>query len=234
MQDLRYPAGTSHPTPPQDPRQEDGALGFIRQRAAELFENARSSHDWEHTQRVCRLCWRIGPVEGAHMPSVIMAAYLHDIGRCAQDRSRGAVCHARVGAEMARPLLAGLPLPAAQRENIIHCIQAHRFRGPLRPRTIEARVLFDADKLDAIGAVGVARAYLFAGEVGARLHNAAGCLADTRPYSPEDTGYREYRLKLCRIKDCILTLEGRKIAGQRHAFMEAFFERFIAEYEGRK
>ena len=92
---------------------------------------------------------------------------------------------------------------------------------------------FDADKLDAIGAVGVARAFLFAGEVGARLHNSETNPEDTRSYSLDDTGYREFKVKLCKIRERMLTNEGRKLADRRHAFMEDFFNRFIKEYEGK-
>jgi uncharacterized protein len=99
---------------------------------------------------------------------------------------------------------------------------------------VEARVLFDADKLDAIGAVGVARAFLFAGEVGARLHNPDVDIEGTRSYSVDDTGYREYMLKLSKIKERMLTVTGREIASERHAFMENFFEQFVAEYEGKR
>ena len=88
--------------------------------------------------------------------------------------------------------------------------------------------------LDAIGAVGVARAYLFAGEVGARLHNAGNNIENTQSYSIDDTGYREYRVKLCKIKDRMLTPTGKQWADDRHAFMEAFFKRFVSEYEGNK
>ncbi len=94
-------------------------------------------------------------------------------------------------------------------------------------------MLFDADKLDAIGAVGIARAFLFAGEVGARLHNPDLAPEETLPYTADDTGYREYRLKLVRIRERILTTEGRRLAGERHRFMEEFFERFLEEYEGK-
>ena len=98
-----------------------------------------------------------------------------------------------------------LALTADQKENILHCIRSHRYRGNHQPRTPEARVLFDADKLDAIGAVGVARAFLFAGEVGARLHSGDANIEETQPYSIDDTGYREFKVKLCKIKDRILT-----------------------------
>ena len=109
----------------------------------------------------------------------------------------------------------------------------HRFRGNNPPETLEAKILFDADKLDAIGAIGIGRAFQFAGEVGARLHNPDIDPENTEPYTEDDTGYREFRLKLSKIKDRMLTSEGRRIAKGRHEFMEAFFDKFLLEYEGR-
>jgi uncharacterized protein len=214
--------------------EHDILINRIIKIAKTYFDSARGSHDWEHTLRVCRLCERIGRAEGADMDVLISAAYLHDIGRRYQDASNGALCHAEKGAQLAEPLLNGLPLSDIQKQNIVHCIKSHRFRGLNAPRTPEARVLFDADKLDAIGAVGVARAYLFAGEVGARLHNPDADIENTRPYSADDTGFREYKVKLCKIKERILTHEGRKLADARHRFMEAFFNRFLEEYEGKR
>ena len=102
------------------------------------------------------------------------------------------------------------------------------------PQTDEAKVLFDADKLDAIGAVGVGRAFLFAGEVGARLHNPEIKVEDAKPYSENDTGFREFKVKLCKIRDRIMTEEGRRLANDRHDFMENFFKRFLEEYEGKR
>ncbi len=147
----------------------DVVLNDIRKIAKGHFSSARGSHDWEHTLRVCRLCERIGSAEGVDMEVLLIAAYLHDIGRASQDASNGAVCHAQKGAKMAESVVDKLFLSEKQKKNIIHCIRSHRFRGNHRPETKEAKVLFDGDKLDAIGAVGVARAFLFAGEVGARL-----------------------------------------------------------------
>jgi uncharacterized protein len=209
-------------------------LDTVKKLAIKYFQGARGSHNWDHTLRVCRLCKQIGTAEGVDMNVLLAAAYLHDIGRKYQDDSKGAVCHAEKGALIAEPMVENLPLSKAQKQNIIHCIRSHRFRGDHKPGTPEARVLFDADKLDAIGAVGVARAFLFAGEVGARLHNDETKVEDTEPYSIDDTGYREYKVKLCKIKDRILTREGRKLAGERHRIMDEFFKRFLAEYEGER
>ena len=210
------------------------ALTRAKEFAEACFTRASGSHDWEHTLRVYRLCEIMGPSENADMDVLRIAAYLHDIGRIFQDASAGAVCHAEKSAQMAEPLVEKLPLTDNQKRNIIHCVRSHRFRNHHQPDTIEAKILFDADKLDAIGAVGVARAFLFAGEVGARLHNPDVEAEDARPYSENDTGYREFKVKLCKIKDRMLTAEGRKLACERHAFMEDFFNRFLDEYAGKR
>ncbi len=212
----------------------DFLLDNIKSQAQKLFEDARGSHDWEHTLRVYRLCEKIGPVEGADMDVLRVAALLHDIGRSYQDNSQGKICHAEKGSEMACMIIKDFPLSAFQKANVIHCIKTHRFRGNIRPQSLEAKVLFDADKIDAIGAVGIARAFLFAGELGARLHNPDVKIEETRSYSKDDTGYREFKIKLCKIKERIMTEEGRRLAKERHEFMEIFFNRFLEEHEGKR
>ena len=209
-------------------------LTTVEQTARRYFQGARGSHNWEHTLRVLRLCERIGAIEGVDMDVLLVAAYLHDIGRSYQDDSKGAVCHAEKGAHLAGSIVEQLALTANQKANVLHCILSHRFRGNHRPKTPEARVLFDADKLDAIGAIGVARAFLFAGEVGARLHGGDINIESTEPYTIDDTGYREFKVKLCKIKDRILTREGQKLAVDRHRIMVEFFNRFLEEYEGKR
>lgn len=222
------------PGPEDGPLVETGFLARVEEIAAGFFRESRGSHDWDHTRRVLCLCGRIGPPEGADMAVLRAAALLHDIGRALQDVGSGTICHAAKGAELAGPVVRGLPLSETRKANILHSIRAHRYRGDRIPATTEARVLFDADKLDAIGAVGVARAYLFAGEIGARLHAPEVDVAETRAYSREDTGYREFRVKLSRVRDRMLTPTGRRMARERHAFMETFFRRFLEEYEGRR
>jgi uncharacterized protein len=209
-------------------------INEIKNFALETLSRSKVSHDWDHTERVYKLCMHIGKVEGADLKVLAIAAYLHDIARSEQDKSKGKICHAKRGAEIAEKLLDKYPLPDEQKANIIHCIRSHRFRENHEPETLEAKILFDADKLDAIGSVGIARAFLFAGEVGARLHNKSRNIEGTTSYSSEDTGYREYKIKLSKIKDRMLTREGKHIAQERHAFMEEFFERFLQEYEGMK
>jgi len=199
-----------------------------------FFQGVKGSHDWDHTLRVCRLCAHIGPLENADMTVLLCAACLHDVGRCKQDETNGRLCHAIEGEKIARPILEKLPLTKEKADNILHAILTHRYRQGHEPKTLEAKILFDADKLDAIGAIGVARAFLFAGEIGARLHNPEMDVNKTKPYGREDTGYREYKVKLIHIRDRMLTSEGKRLAKERHDFMETFFAQLQAEYEGER
>ena len=204
----------------------------IKAEVYQLFLNAKGSHDWEHTERVYNLCLRIGVRENADLDILNYAALLHDIGRADQDRLNGQICHAENGAILAKQLLEKYKVSPDTIEKIVHCIKSHRYRGKILPRTIEAKVLFDADKLDSIGAVGIGRAFLFAGEIGAKLHNKNVDVEKTQPYSKEDTAYREFLVKLRKIKKRMLTDEGKKIAQGRHTFMVDFFDRLNNETDG--
>jgi len=199
----------------------------IEKTAKSYFSN-EGCHNWDHTKRVLNLCLHIAKTEkNVDMDVLKKAALLHDIGRADQDNTNGELCHAEKGADLAREVLGDY----MKTEEIIHCIKSHRFRKGEDPKTIEAKILFDADKLDAIGATGIGRAFLFAGEIGAKLHNKK--IKGTRPYTKEDTAYREFKVKLSKIKDKMLTKEGKRLAEQRHKFMNEFFERLNNEVEGK-
>ena len=204
----------------------------VRKEARTFFRSARGSHDWDHTERVLRLGLRIGRKERADLGILELAALLHDIGRGEEDRSHGKICHGRSGAALARTILARLGCDPATIKAVVHCIRTHRFRRGGEPQTLEARVLFDADKLDSIGAVGIGRAFQFAGEVWARLHDPQIEVRKTKPYTREDTAYREYLVKLSRVRARMTTREGRRLAAERHRFMAAFFARLNKETDG--
>ncbi len=206
----------------------------VRREAKAFFRKARGSHDWDHTERVYRLCLRIGRKERADLEILKLAALLHDIGRDAEDRTNGRLCHAERSAELARGILDRHGVDEARTAAVVRCIETHRFRGRSIPDSLEGKVLFDADKLDSIGAVGIGRAFLFAGEVGARLHDPNITVEQTRPYTREDTAYREFLVKLRKIKGLIFTREGLRIARDRHRFMTEYFKRLNGEVRGRR
>lgn len=189
-------------------------------------------HGPDHSERVHSLALHIGTLMQARLEVLSAAALLHDIGRQHETRSRGRICHARKGAEMAEEILRELGFPGEMRQEILHCIESHRYRNNTRPETLEARILFDADKLDSLGAIGIGRAFLFAGQVGARLHNQEADLAGTVSYSREDTAHREFQVKLRLVQEQMLTPEGRRLAAERHEFMEFFFKRLEREING--
>jgi len=207
-------------------------LDRLKKKARRFFVDCKGSHDWEHTVRVYRLAAVIAKKEKANLRIVEYASLLHDIGRPAEDRSRGAKDHALLGARMAGTWLKSEGMDPGEIGRIVDCIRTHRFRGDRKPGSLEAKVLFDADKLDSIGAIGVGRAFLFAGEVGAKLHNKDADISRTKGYSSEDTAWREYSVKLRFVKDRLMTRTGRKIAAARHRFMTGFFNRLNREVDG--
>lgn len=200
--------------------------------AKNKFLNAKGSHRWDHTQRVCELAEHIAETEKANTEIVKIAAYLHDIGRTEEDKSNGKICHAELGAKMAAEILKNENFTPEKTDQITHCIETHRFRDNKVPQTLEAKVLFDADKLDSIGAVGIGRAFLFAGENGAHLHYKDNDPEKVERYSKEDTAYNEFLVKLQYVKKKMLTHEGSRIAEARHEFMVKFFDRLNREVDG--
>jgi len=192
------------------------------------------AHDFDHILRVLALAERIGAAEGADLEIVRAAALLHDVGR-AEARASGQD-HAEIAAVRAGEIL-GHASPDKV-EAIVAAILAHRFRSGPPPTTLEGRVLFDADKLDAIGAIGVARAFAYSGHAGRRLYApvAAGYLArwqNGQAAPGEHTAVHEFVVKLSRLQDQLFTPTGRRMAADRHAVMVAFFERLADEVSGR-
>ena len=205
----------------------------ISNEVIKYLADAKGSHDWEHTRRVYALCLYIGEKENADLKILKLSALLHDIARSEQDRSNGEICHAEKGAILAKEILKKKGFDIETIEKVVHCIKSHRFRNMHYPKTKEAEVLFDADNLDAIGAVGIGRSFLFAGEIGAKLHNKNVNMAKDAAYSKDDTAYREYTIKLNKIKDRMLTNEGKLLAEERHNFMVDFFNRLNDEVDGK-
>ncbi len=203
------------------------------EKAQALYREADSVHDFDHIVRVLRLAERIGRAEGADLSVVRVAALLHDWGR-ARAQAQGAD-HAQVAASLAREFLAGEP--TAWTEAVVHAVVAHRFRTAPAPETLEAQVLFDADKLDAIGAIGVARAFAYGGAHGQRLWAPLDRVDLERWEAEGDdpaahTPVHEFIVKLSRIKERLFTTTGRAIAEERHRYMVRFYQRLEAEVLG--
>ena len=225
----------ARPAPP--PAREilrDPLVRAVRREARRLMAAGRGSHGFDHVERVLALALRLGAESGADGRVLALAALLHDTGRAEEDRSGGATCHAAAGADLARQVLRRHGAGAALARRVADCVRRHRFRGAARPVSREAKLLYDADKLDSLGAVGVGRAFLFAGEVGARLHTPAAAALRAKAYGRGDTAHREWLVKLRHLPGRMLTPAGRRLAAERAAFTAAFFERLAAEAAGRR
>lgn len=200
--------------------------------AASYCDGDGGCHGPDHIERVHETALYIGRRINARLDIISAAALLHDIGRRHEMAEQGAICHAEKGARLAEDILSGLDFDQDTISRIVHCIATHRYRSDNPPTTIEAEILFDADKLDCIGAIGIGRAFLFAGQVGAKLHNGQVDIMNSRSYSTEDTAYREFKVKMSKVKDRLLTPEGKRLALERHRFMEIFFEHLEREIIG--
>jgi uncharacterized protein len=205
-------------------------LKLLEERVRKELQSAPGCHDWDHTRRVFYNALKIAEEEkkssSVDMVVVKAAALLHDIGRPEELKQDGKICHAVLGCKMAPDILKECGFKDAEKvANIAECVKRHRFRGEnAHPETIEQKIIFDADKLDSIGAVGVARAIHFSGRIGSRLHNSEHEAVGSDAYGKEDSAYREYLVKLRHIPDRMLTDTGRRLAVERVEFMDLFFD----------
>lgn len=206
----------------------------LREAVEKKLLNSGSCHDFDHTLRVmhnAEILLKSTPDANAEV--VKLAALLHDIARPEEEASRGKRCHAQLGAELVRDLLRNYGFPESMIPAVSEAVRTHRFRSKAQPASPEADIVFDADKLDSLGAVGIGRAFLFAGHENARLHNTESEALNSEAYSKEDTAFREYLVKLRYLPRKMRSASGRKLAVKRAAFMEKFFEQLNAEiYDG--
>lgn len=205
--------------------------------ARAFYNGAESGHDFDHILRVLALAERLAVEEGADLDIIRAAVLLHDVARFEEDHSGdGSIDHAEQAAQHARNLLLNRGANAEFAERVADAISSHRFRGEKRPTTLEAKILFDADKLDALGATGIARSYAIAGATNQRLYSEPepdGIATKYQLHSENHTPVAEFSVKLSKLRDLMHTATAKRLAAQRHDFMVEFFERLRAEVEGK-
>lgn len=201
--------------------------------AREYYHGAETAHDFDHVRRVLALAERLARAEGADVEIVRAAVLLHDISRAEEDAT-GQGDHAQMAGERARAILIARGIAPERADAVAHAIAAHRFRGNTPPQTLEAKVLFDADKLDSIGAIGVARAYAISGVLNQRLWSAVApdAVATRDQHNADHTAVAEFAVKLSKVRERVHTASARKIADERHAYMADFFARLEREVRG--
>jgi uncharacterized protein len=207
------------------------------EQARAFYSGEDAVHDFEHVLRVYSMSMRLGKEEGADLEILQAAALLHD-SRGAEPGGAGRAEHHITSAIFAGEVLRDEGWPSDRISAVQHAIRAHRYRGKEDlPETIEAKVLFDSDKLDVIGAIGTARTIAYSVLAGEPMYaRPSGQFRDTGKeiHGERHSSYHEYLFKLRKVKDRLFTESARRIAVQRHAAMETFFEQLADEYEGLK
>lgn len=189
-----------------------------------------SAHDKDHIYRVLYNALVIATAEkNVDYDVLICACLLHDIGRKEQFENPK-LCHAMVGGEKAYNFLIDNQFDSLFAEKVKHCIQAHRYRQNNPPQSFEAKILFDADKIDATGAVGIARTLFYKGTVGEPLYSL---LSDGRVSDGTDdekpSFFQEYKYKLEKLYDSFYTKRGNEIAKERQRMAVAFYNALLQE-----
>ncbi len=196
------------------------------------MKNGESGHDWFHIERVWKMAKRIGEEEGANMFTVELAALLHDIADW-KFHEEGA-CERKAAEWMEIQ-----DVDKAIINQVIHIIEDISFKGSgekEKMTSLECKVVQDADRLDALGAIGIARAFTFGGYKNISIHDPKMKPRNKMNYSQykilNETVINHFYEKLLLLKDRMNTGIGRKLAEQRHKFMEQYLEQFFKETGG--
>jgi uncharacterized protein len=196
---------------------------------------ADGSHDPGHFQRVWKAARRIAIEEGgsADLLVLLAAAYFHDLVSLPKDHPERGVS-SRLSAEGAERLLEQRwpAFPRGKIEGVRHAIHAHSFSAGVEGMTAEAKILQDADRLEALGAIGVARCFYTAGRLDAQLFDAADPLAKRREPNDRQYALDHFQLKLFRLPVLMNTAAGRRLAEQHAEWMRGFVEKLCGEIAG--
>lgn len=172
------------------------------------------AHGFDHTQRVFNLCLKIGKFEGANLNVLLPAALLHDIGRDLEEHL--GANHAETAEYLAKDFLKQINYPKQYIEGIFEAIKSHRTSSETPPPTLEAKILSDADKLDSLGAIGIARVFTFGGSRG---RDVIGTVA-------------YFKSRVTKVIQQLFTETAQKIADERIIWVNSFLKRMNEENAG--
>lgn len=203
-----------------------------------------SAHRLDHSLRVYNLCLNLTKGENIDMEVLEAAALLHDIGGAKETADpSGKTDHAVIGAKMVKPILKKSGFSKEKTKHVQDCIETHRYKTRRKPKTKEAQILFDADKLDALGAIGIARGFVWIGKNNANIYKKAdikkyakenlcgkinGRIQDKTKHSPQI----EFQTKLKNLPKRLYTKKAKLVAKERLRFHKEFLERMEKEIKG--
>lgn len=204
-------------------------LDDLRLEAEKMLAGRDPGHDYSHVIRVFKTAEQIGREEGADMEVLLAAALLHDIivyPKGSEKRSKSA----DESAELAQRMLAARGWSRDRIEKVSYCIRTHSYSKNVNPETLEAKILQDADRLDALGAIGIARTFSVGGSEMRRFYNPEDpfCKTDRKP---EDTRWTidHFKAKLLKLEETMHTATAKRVAHERTRFMEAFLSQLEKE-----
>jgi len=181
-----------------------------------------------HLTRVVTTAQRLAHEEGAAHDVVMPAAWLHDcvhVPVTSPDRPRASV----MAGDAAVAMLTRIGYPAAHLDAVHHAIAAHSFSAKITPRTAEAKVVQDADRLDAIGAIGIARCLMLGGQLGRVLYDPDDPFAEQRAPDDRVSSLDHFYTKLLRLVDTMHTASGRREAARRTVYMRGYLQQLRSE-----
>jgi len=191
-------------------------------------EQKDGSHDLSHIHRVWVNAQRIQRVEGGDLEVLLAATVLHDCVAVEKNSPmRGQA--STLSAETAASILANMGWPTPRIEQVAHAVKTHSYSAGFEPLTLEARILQDSDRLDAIGAVGIARCFYVAGRMGSSLYDFTNPDAQGRAYQDKRFAIEHFHTKLLKLASGFQTGEGARLAALRHARLQAYLEDFMDE-----
>lgn len=190
------------------------------------------AHDASHLERVRRNAEAImAEYPQADALVVLAAAYLHDLVNLPKNDPRRSSA-SRLSAELAHRLLAEQGFPPAKLAAVAHAIEAHSFSAGIPATTLEAQIVQDADRLDGLGAVGLARMFYIAGRMGSGLAHPSDALGTDRTLDDKAYALDHIPVKLAQLPGMMQTAAGRALAERRLAWLEEFRQTFAAEWSG--
>ncbi len=191
-------------------------------------DNHDPTHDMDHVQRVVRTAKYIAVNEGGQMDVILPAAWLHDCVNLPKNHPDRKMA-SRYAADHAVKLLRSLGTSEDTLQRIWHAIEAHSFSAGIEPQTLEAKIVQDADRMDSLGAIGLARTFAVSGMLGRTLWDSADPLAESRVADDGIYGLDHLYVKLFGIAETLHTDTARKIAGERVDFMKRFADQIKSE-----
>jgi uncharacterized protein len=191
-------------------------------------EGDDGSHDVAHLQRVWKNAATINASEGGDAEILLAAVLLHDCVTVEKNDPLRPQA-SRLAARKASGVLERMGWPAARIAAVAHAIEAHSFSAGIAPETLEARILQDADRLDAIGMIGVARCFYVGGRLGSALYDPADPAADARPLADARFALDHFENKLFKLADGFQTATGARLAEIRLQRLRRFYDEFLDE-----